>query len=405
VFYPEPEARDRLAFQLENIMTIRTIHRATLHTWLTETGLTSKEELALLDLRSEADFAKGHPLFATNLPLTRLENEVADFVPRRSVRLVLVDGGDDAAQRGAAILERLGYNDINVLKGGVPAWREGEANGLPTFDIPGIIFTESVRDRSATPSIEAAELKTLYDGKHDVIVIDTRTPVEFARGHIPGAVNAPGEEILHRFHDLVKSPDTFVLTSCAGLPRAIIGAQTLIDSGVPNRVALIEDGTAGWTRAGLELEQGDPAPRQNASAQSAGHAEQLAEALKRKAGKLSFVDHDTVNGWLDDSETRTTYLLDVRSAAEYAAGHLAGAVSAPGGQLLAVSHRTVATRGARLVLIDNDGTRATTTAYWLRHRGWDVHVLKNAFSRELGPRAAAGQRGATAQTAAAVTGR
>jgi rhodanese-related sulfurtransferase len=56
-------------------MSIRHIHRATLQTWLTESGLGSGEELALLDLRSVEAFAKGHPLFATNLPAENLERD------------------------------------------------------------------------------------------------------------------------------------------------------------------------------------------------------------------------------------------------------------------------------------------------------------------------------------------
>jgi rhodanese-related sulfurtransferase len=47
------------------------------------------EELALLDLRSVEAFAKGHPLFATNLPVANLERDALRFVPRKSVRLVL----------------------------------------------------------------------------------------------------------------------------------------------------------------------------------------------------------------------------------------------------------------------------------------------------------------------------
>jgi Rhodanese-like domain len=58
-----------------------------------------------------------------------------------------------------------------------------------------------------------------------------------------------------------------------------------------------------------------------------------------------------------DTDERTSYLLDIRSAEEYAAAHVPGAISPPGGQLLAVSHRTAATRGARLVLVYDDGTR------------------------------------------------
>lgn len=359
-------------------MSIRHIHRATLQTWLTEGGLGTGNELALLDLRSVETFAKGHPLFATNLPLENLERGVQRFVPRKSVRLVLVDDGDNAAEQGAAILEGLGYTDINILNGGIPAWTADGLNGLPTFDIPGIIFSESVRDLRGTPSIEAEQLKKLYDAKENVIVIDTRTRDEFARGHVPGAVNAPGEEILYRFLDQVPNPDTFVVVSCAGLPRAIIGAQTLIDAQVPNRVAFLEDGTAGWTRATLELATGGE-KRAPASSGAAAFGIKHAQALGERE-KIRTVNQQGVEAWLADTTKRTTYLLDIRSAEEYEAGHVAGSISAPGGQLLAVSHRTVATRGARLVLIDDDGTRAVTTAYWLQQRGWEVHLLENASS-------------------------
>lgn len=359
-------------------MSIRPIHRATLQTWLTESGLGSGEELALLDLRSVEAFAKGHPLFATNLPAENLERDALRFVPRKSVRLVLLDNGDGAAAKGAAVLEGLGYTDINVLTGGIPAWTADGVNGLPTFDIPGIIFTESVRDLRGTPSIEAAQLKKLYDAKEDVIVIDTRTREEFARGHVPGAVNAPGEEILYRFLDQVPNPDTFVVVSCAGLPRAIIGAQTLIDAHVPNRVAFLEDGTAGWTRATLELATGGE-KRGSASAAATAFGVKHAHELAKRAS-VRTVDQQGVADWLADTTKRTTYLLDIRSTEEYEAGHVPGSISAPGGQLLAVSHRTVATRGARLVLIDDDGTRAVTTAYWLQQRGWEVHLLENALT-------------------------
>ncbi|PQV54852.1 rhodanese-like domain-containing protein [Paraburkholderia sp. BL21I4N1] len=359
-------------------MSIREIHRSTLQTWLTQSGLGGGQELALLDVRTEADFGKGDPLFATNLPLARLEAEAGDFVPRRSVRLVLVDSADGTAARGAQILERLGYSDIYTLAGGVAAWNASDGAGLPTFDIPGNIFAGSIRDLCATPSIDAKKLQALRAEGKDVIVIDTRTPAEFAQSHVPGAVNAPGEEILQRFLDNVPSPDTFVVVSCAGLPRAVIGAQTLIDARVPNQVALLEDGTVGWTRASFELASGPDTSRGRASASAAAFGTERVGQLAARGG-ISVVERDTVAVWLAESEIRTTYLLDVRSAQEYEAGHLAGSISSPGGQLLGVTYRTLATRGARVVLIDDDGTRALTTAYWLKHRGWDVHVFKGAL--------------------------
>ncbi|CAG9251943.1 Rhodanese-related sulfurtransferase [Paraburkholderia unamae] len=356
-------------------MSIRDIQRATLHTWLTQGGLgPTAHELAVLDVREPAAFGNGAPLYATNLPLARLDVEVANHVPRRSVRVVLVDDGDGDAARAAAVLDRLGYTDLYVLAGGVPAWKAADALGQPTFDIPGNIFAGSIRDLQATPSIDAVRLQALRDEGRDVVVLDTRTPAEFADAHVPGALNAPGEEILQRFLDVVPDPNTFVVVSCAGLPRAIIGAQTLIDARVPNRVVLLEDGTVGWTRASFELERGADATRQRASDAAVTYAVSRAAELAARV-PVPVVDRATLAAWRADGERRTTYVLDVRSRDEYDAGHLDGAISSPGGQLLGVTYRTLATRGARVVLVDDDGTRATTTAYWLRQRGWEVAVL------------------------------
>ena len=73
---------------------------------------------------------------------------------------------------------------------------------------------------------------------------------------------------------------------------------------------------------------------------------------------------------------RSLYLIDVRTPEEYAAGHLRGARSAPGGQLVQETDAHVATWGGRIVLVDDDGVRATMTASWLKQMGWaEVAVL------------------------------
>ena len=364
-------------------MSIQQIHRATLQSWLTEGSLGQGTELGLLDLRDEAAFAKGHPLFATNLPLRRLKAEVEAFVPRKTVRLVLVDAGDGAADVGAEILDGLGYTNINVLKGGIPAWLEGGVNGLPTFDIPGVIFSVGIEDQRGTPAITVQELAKLYETGADVVVLDTRTPSEFEQFHVPRARSLPGAEILQRFRDYVPSSDTFVVVSCAGLPRAILGAQSLIEAGIPNKVAYLIDGTSAWKKAGWELESGIEEKFGPPSAAAVAFGKLHVSALAGRDA-IKVIDKAGVDEWLAD-EARTTYLLDVRLPHEYGAGHLPGSVSAPGGQLLAVSHRTVAVRGSRLVLIDDTETRALTTAFWLQERGWEVRVYEGALSGIVKP--------------------
>jgi rhodanese-related sulfurtransferase len=71
---------------------------------------------------------------------------------------------------------------------------------------------------------------------------------------------------------------------------------------------------------------------------------------------------------------RTVYRFDVRTPEEYAAGHLPGFASAPGGQLVQETDHQVPVRGARIVLTDDDGVRASMSASWLAQMGWEVYV-------------------------------
>lgn len=89
--------------------------------------------------------------------------------------------------------------------------------------------------------------------------------------------------------------------------------------------------------------------------------------------------------------TKTTYVFDVRTPEEYAAGHLKGSISAPGGQLVQATDTFIAVHPAVTVLADNDGVRATMTAAWLAQMGHDeVYVLADAVTApERGPEAAA----------------
>ncbi len=364
-------------------MAIRHIHRATLQTWLSTGTPGQSREFALLDLRDEKSFAKGQPLFATNLPFARLHDEVERLVPRKTVTTVLVDEGNGDAEKAAPILEGLGYSDIAILSGGIPGWLADSPNGLPTFDIAGNIFTVSVADQQGTPSLSVKDLKALQDKGEDLIVLDTRTPPEFAISHIPGSQNLPAGELLLRFADFVPSAQTLVVVTCAWLARAIIGAQTLIAAKVPNRVAYLVEGTQAWAREGWPLESGEE-PQfgacSDAAAQAGAH---YAANLALQAG-VEWIDRDGAAAWLAEPN-RTTYLFDVRLLPEYEAAHLEGTTSSPAGQLLAVSHRTVAVRGARIVLIDDSEghVRAITAAYWLKQRGWDARVYRGTLQDRI----------------------
>ncbi len=348
--------------------------------------LTAEGELAPLDVRDEIAFAAGHVLLARSVPVGRIDAVIDALVPRRATPIVLMDDADGLADRAAAPLAALGYTDVAALEGGIAAWK---AAGLELFsgtNVPSKAFGELVEHRHHTPSISAEELQALKDKGTDLVILDSRPYVEYQRMAIPGGIDCPGAELAYRVHDIVPKPDTLVVVNCAGRTRSIIGAQSLINAGIPNRVVALRNGTMGWQLAGFEVERG--ADRRPPEPTGAGLAKARLGAA-RNAAKYGVRTIDPAALAKFQAETgRTTYLLDVRNPEEFEAGHMPDSVSAPGGQLVQATDRYVGTLGARLVLIDDTGVRAQMTGAWLRQMGWrDVFVLEGGLAGglETGP--------------------
>src|SRR3954465_15541752 len=87
-------------------------------------ALLLREEIALLDVRHEAAFATGHPLFAANMAADRIELEAAVRLPRKNVPIVLYDAGEARVAPAADRLAELGYSEVRQLEGGLQAWRD-----------------------------------------------------------------------------------------------------------------------------------------------------------------------------------------------------------------------------------------------------------------------------------------
>ena len=333
-------------------------------------------ELALLDLRETGVFARSHLLHAVSLSLSRLELHIDALVPRRSVAVVLVAGAGDEnlIETGARRLTNFGYTDILYLAGGVEAWAKAGFELFSGVNVPSKAFGEFVEAEYETPHITASELKVMQNRGDNVVILDSRPIKEFRKMSIPGGVNVPGAELAYRVYDIVPNPETTVVVNCAGRTRSIIGAQSLINARIPNPVVALENGTMGWHLAGLELDHDKEESFPEVSEAGLRYAAAAADVVAERFG-VAQVSLETLDTWLLD-ENRTTYLLDVRNPAEYRAGHGPGFRSAPGGQLVQATDEYVGVRGARLVLVDDDGVRATMTASWLMQMGWDdVHVL------------------------------
>jgi len=332
-------------------------------------------EIALLDAREEGVFGKRHLLLASCVPLSRLELLIDDLVPRRGARAVWCDDGDGSALRAAERMSALGYRDVAVLDGGIAAWEAAGYRLYSGVHVPSKAFAEVVEHEAGTPWVSAPELKALIDSGADIAIFDSRSYEEYHNNSIPTAISVPGAELVYRFADLVPSPDTTVIVNCGGRTRSIIGAQALRNAGFRNKIMSLKDGTMAWHLAGCEVVHG--ATRRPPEVSEAGH-KTAAEAAARVASRCEIrqIDRATLAAWRAEADRRSLYVLDVRTPEEYAAGHLAGARSAPGGQLVQETDAHIATWNGRVVLVDDNGVRATMTASWLKQMGWnDVAVL------------------------------
>ena len=331
------------------------------------------EEVALLDVREEGPYSLAHPFFAVSLPLSQIELRVLDLIPRLGVPIVVYDDGEGYAERAAKRIASLGYTDVSILDGGLGAYRAvGEV--FRDVNVPSKAFGELVEAIRHTPSLSATEVKALIESEPDLVVLDARRFEEYRTMSIPRGVSVPGGELAFRAREIAPEPGTTIIVNCAGRTRSIIGTQSLINAGLPNRIFALRNGTIGWTLAGHEVERGRTdrflqRPEATYSAALA-NATQWAERVGVPA-----LDRNTFDLFRAQANERTLYLLDVRTPEEYERGHPLGFASAPGGQLVQATDEWVAVRGSRLVLFDDDGVRARMAASWLIQMGWDAHIV------------------------------
>jgi rhodanese-related sulfurtransferase len=339
-------------------------------------------ELAILDAREEGEFGASHLFWASPLPLSRLALMARALVPNLATRVVVTDDGRGLAERAAAELAAMGFTDVSVLEGGTPAWESAGYVLFSGVNVPSKAFGEWVEHHYGTESIDAADLKALIDRGERMVILDSRPLDEFTRMSIPGGVNVPGGELAYRIATLAPDPGTLVVVNCAGRTRSIMGAQSLRSFGIPNRVLALRNGTMGWELAGFACARGETARYPVGTPVGVNAALARAEAL-RVTHKVGLVDRATVDRWRSDA-SRTLYLLDVRDPAEFAAGHMPGSRSAPGGQLVQGTDGWIAVRNARVVLIDDTGVRARMAAQWLAQMGHrDIHVFDGGLDGPL----------------------
>jgi len=179
--------------------------------------------------------------------------------------------------------------------------------------------------------------------KWDFTLIDARTHVEFAEGHIEGAQSCPASEIATTLPSLVPDRSHRIVFYCNGpkCTKSQKAARAAIALGYTD-VLEYNEGLPAWREAKLPV-IGSPLPAFDPPAVSAEALQEVRETRDRPL------------------------LVDVRDKAEFEALHIAASVNIPLDDLQERATRFPA--GRRIVLVDHSGHQVAIAARVLKHAG------------------------------------
>ncbi len=89
-----------------------------------KTKLDRGEQLLLIDVREESEYAQDHLPGAVHLGKGIIERDIEERVPQLGTPLVLYCGGGYRSALAADNLQKMGYTNVLSMDGGIRGWRQ-----------------------------------------------------------------------------------------------------------------------------------------------------------------------------------------------------------------------------------------------------------------------------------------
>lgn len=323
--------------------------------------------------------------------------------------VVYDDSGGSLAALLAWLLDYWGQAQVSFLDGGWQAWQE-EGETI-TAEEP-VVRPATYRARPEEGKLATAEWIAAHLGHPTVALVDTRTPQEFQRGHLPGALNVPWEEnvnpglaqryrsgtTLHRqFAEVGITPDKEVVVYCETGARSAHTYWALRLAGYPH-VRNYEGSWAEWTRragekpasavstgqaavgpCGLPVASPAPVTAVEWAVAPVGRATRD-QILAQARARVPEIDAYEVKERLDAREKLT--VVDIRERDEWVQGHLPGAHFVPRGFLELRIEEIQPQRDVPIIVYCAGGVRSLLGARDLQAMGYsNVFSMAGGFSQ------------------------
>jgi len=283
----------------------------------------------LVDSRPEVKFQEGHVPGAISVPKATLEQNLDKLDKNKTI--VFYCGGlhCELSPASAAIARKNGFDKVKVWYEGEPAW--SKAGNYLITELPYV-------------------QKLVTGGKDPYLLVDSRPAVKYNKAFIPSAVSIPKAEFDLKKGLLPADKNTKLIFYCGGHACELSHESAKLALGLGYaKVAVFSAGEPAWKEAGLPLWGDEPsgvAPKPKADTGG------LPETIKPdEFEKL------TAEGKL--------FLVDVRSAKDFEAGHLPGAIHIFDEDFIHKAKESVAKLPAegRVVLYCSTGARSASAYY------------------------------------------
>jgi len=303
----------------------------------------AEEPMTILDIRSAADYAEGHVKGAVNLPWGPAISDGLGQIPADQPVFVYCYTGQTAGQAVMTLnlagfdarSVNLGWNlGISKVEGVDAVVSTDEAVLSGTTEINADVQTalnayyKGLADVSETPyknyKISEDNLKAMIDADDESIqILSVRKAADYAKGHIAGAINIPfGKQMASDF-DTLPMDKTIVVYCYTGQTTGqttaalrVLGYDAVSLNG---GMGMAANAPSGWANKGYPVVSEVTTTIETLYAEMPDHIYKIAQA--------EFVD------MVKADEAMT--VIDIRSAADYAEGHVKGAVNMPWGPAVA----------------------------------------------------------------------
>jgi rhodanese-related sulfurtransferase len=84
----------------------------------------NREKGVVVDVCGDDEFAAGHISGALHVPLDQLEQRLTSVAKNKSTPLIMVCASGMRSKRAQAVAQKLGYEKVHSLQGGLKAWKE-----------------------------------------------------------------------------------------------------------------------------------------------------------------------------------------------------------------------------------------------------------------------------------------